>query len=200
MNIELAMLIGLAAGWLAAGLVADGLPGARTAGALRRRTGSLLALTLAGLLAMAAVGLAALISAGPTLADRLSLHLALPAVPAAVVAFSAVPRLRRLWLAAGAFRAAPDTPVPPALRAGAAHPMIGFPLQVAGLVTLPAMVTATGLVALTGPAMIGMVLTAAVFLAVTIGIRHALRHSRLAERAVLVRPPASPRTSGLLHV
>nr|MDT0662770.1 hypothetical protein [Micromonospora sp. DSM 115978] len=200
MNIELVLLITLAATWLTAGLVADGLPGIRTAGALRRRTGSLLVLTVGGLLAMASIGFAALVTAGPTLPDRISLHLSLPAVPALVVAVSAVPRLRRIWSAAGAFRAAPDTPVPPALRAGVAHPLIGFPLQVAGLVTLPATVTAAGLVPLTGPAMIGMVLTGAVFVAVTIGVRHALRHSRLTERAVLVRPPASPRPDGLLHV
>lgn len=200
MDFELALLIAVAAVWLAAGLVADGLPVVRTAGALRRRTGSLLALALGGLLAMAVVGMAALISAGPTMADRISLQLALPAVPAAVVAAAAVPRLRRIFAAAGAFRSAPDTPVSPALRAAAAHPMIGLPLQVAGLVTLPATVTATGLLPLTGPAMLGAVLTAALFVAATIGVRHALRHSRLAERAVTVRAPSSSRTSGLLHV
>jgi hypothetical protein len=120
-------------------------------------------------------------------------------VPALVVGVRTVGRLRRLWVGARAFATAPGTPVPPALRAGAAHPMIALPLQMAGLATLPAMVTASGLVPATDSGLAGLVLTAAGLTVVTVGIRHALRHSRLVERAVLVRSASSPAV-GSLHV
>ncbi|HEY0700157.1 MAG TPA: hypothetical protein VGD43_20420, partial [Micromonospora sp.] len=85
------------------------------------------------------------------------------------------------------FATAPGTPVPPALRAVAAHPMTALPPQVAGLLTLPAMVTATGLVPLAATGVTAFTLTAAVPVAVTIGLRHAVRHSRLAGSAVTLR-------------
>ena len=199
MDIDLAALLAITTLWLAAGIVADGLPRLRAARALRRRTGWLTGLTLAGLAALAVLGADALTSRDPVLADGTLAGLALPAVPATVVLLRTVRRLHRLWTGAGAFASAPDTPTPPALSAGAAHPMIALPVQLTGLAALPATVTATGLLPLTGPDLIGLVLTGAVFVVVTVGVRHALRHSRLVESAVTVRP-RSPRATGVLHV
>lgn len=214
MDINLAILLAVAAVWLAAGIVADGLPEMGTALALRRRTGVLIALAATGLAAMAGVALFALATTGAT-ADRVLGTLALPAIPAAVVAGATMRRLLRLRRGAGAFAAAPHTPAPPTLRAAAAHPMIGMPLQVAGLITLPATLTAAGLAELTGRAAIGLVLTGAALAVAAIGVRHALRHSRLTEPAVIgvwprrprdVTPAgpeanaASPHAIGVLHV
>jgi hypothetical protein len=198
-NLNLVSTLAIAAVWLIAGALADGLPRRSTAAALRRRTGVVLLLAAAGMAAMVWVAVGALLTAGPTDADQIALGLALPAVPALVVAVRTVGRLRRLWAGAGAFTTAPGTPVPPRLRAAAAHPMIALPPQVAGLATLPAMATASGLVPATDSGLAGLVLTAAGLTVVTVGIRHALRHSRLVERAALVRS-ASSRTVGSLHV
>jgi hypothetical protein len=199
MDMDLAIPLAVAGIWLAAGAIADGLPQLRTARALRRRAGWLLGLTLAGLAVMVALGLGALFSKAPTVADRAGVGLVLPAVPATVVAALTVRRLRRLWAGAGAFAAAPETPAPPALVAGGAHPMIALPVQVTGLASLPAAVTAAGLVPLTAPGTLGLALTAAGLAVVVIGVRHALRHSRLVESAVTLRP-ASARPAGVLHV
>lgn len=199
MNADVAILLAIAVVWLVAGLVAEGLPGLPAARPLRRRTGLLFALVVAGLTGLAGVLLTGLVEAEPTLADRTAVGLALPAVPAVVVAASTVRRVRRLRVRVGAFAAAPETPAPPTLRAAAAHPMIALPVQVTGLAMLPALVTATSLVPLTSPGMIGVVLTAAVLAVGTIGVRHALRHSRLVERAVTVRSRSS-RAARILHI
>ncbi|MBF9132143.1 hypothetical protein I0C86_24800 [Plantactinospora sp. S1510] len=196
---DLAILLAIAVVWLAAGVVAEGLPRLRSARPLRRRGGLLFVLVLSGLAGLAGVLLTGAVEAEPTLADQTAVGLALPAVPAVVVAVLTVRRLRELRVRAGAFAAAPETPAPPALRAAAAHPMIALPVQVTGLVMLPGLVTAAGLAPLTGPSMIGMVLTAAVLAIGTIGVRHALRHSRLVERAVTIRSRSS-RAAGILHV
>ncbi|MFC6019209.1 hypothetical protein ACFP2T_23740 [Plantactinospora solaniradicis] len=199
MFVDLAILLAIAVVWVAAGLVAEGLPRLRTARPLRRRSRLLFVLVVSGLAGLAGVLLTGAVEADPTLADRTAVGLALPAVPAVVVAALTVRRVRELWLRAGAFAAAPEAPAPPALRAAAAHPMIALPVQVTGLVMLPGLVTAAGLVPLTSPSMIGLVLTAAVLAIGTIGVRHALRHSRLVERAVTIRPRSS-RSAGILHV
>ncbi|WP_329105665.1 hypothetical protein OG792_33255 [Micromonospora sp. NBC_01699] len=203
MDIDLAVLIAVALVWLTAGIVADGLPQSDSPRALRRRTTWLLALTMTGLGAMAALGLAALVASGPTVADRAPLVLALSAVPAIAVAKLSVRRLRRLRAGAGAFAAAPDAPVPPVLRAGAAHPMVALPLQVAGLVMLPAVAAATSIVPLAAPALAGLALTVGLAAVSIIGVRHALRHSRLAEGSTAVRPAvpsSSARATRVLHV
>lgn len=199
----MAVLIAIAVVWLTAGIIADGLPRLDSPRALRRRTAWLLALSAIGLGAMATLGSGALIATGPTLANRAPLAVALPAATAMAVALLTVRRLRRLHAGAGAFAAAPDAPVPPALRAGAAHPMIALPLQTAGLVSLAALVAATDLIPLTGSAMTGSALTAGLATVSAIGVRHALRHSRLAEHSITVRPNAratSARASRVLHV
>lgn len=199
MDSDVTILLGIAAVWLAAGLLAEGLPGRHTVRALRRHTALLLVLTVAGLAGIGAVVLAGLVAPTPTLADRAAVGLALPAVPALLAAVVTVHRLRRLRAGTGAFAKAPGIPPSPAARAAAAHPMIALPVQTTGLATLPALVTAAGLAPLTGPGLLGVVLTAAVVAVGAIGVRLALRHDRLRERAVTLRP-GSPRASRILHV
>ncbi|MEV1289757.1 hypothetical protein [Micromonospora sp. NPDC049679] len=183
MDINLAILLAMAAVWLTAGVIAEGLPGIRSARALQRRLAIVLVLVVIGLAAMTGAGLVALVTATPG-PDQLVGALALPAVPASAVAFVTVRRLRRLRHGAAAFATAPHVPAPPTLRAGAAHPMVALPVQLTALGVLPAAVTAAGVLRLTGAAMIGPVLTAAAIGAAVIGVHHALRHSRLSERAV----------------
>ncbi|MEV1144693.1 hypothetical protein AB0I76_13530, partial [Micromonospora sp. NPDC049799] len=69
MESHLAVLLPLAAVWLTAGALADGLPRLDQARTLRRRTGQVLALTVAALGLTAAVGVAGLAGAGGTAAD-----------------------------------------------------------------------------------------------------------------------------------
>lgn len=175
------ILIGtLAAVWLAAGLLADGMPTAASALHLRRRAGLLSALVGAGVVVFAAVplvsGLVPGVSAAPTAA-------LLPAVPALFVLTATVRRLGWVRRGAGAFSTAPRTPVPPALRAAAAHPLLAAPLQVTGLAALTGLPIAAGLVALPGgqaTTTAGVAAIAIVLAVAVIGIRAALRHSRLA--------------------
>ncbi|MEV4491136.1 hypothetical protein AB0K04_13575 [Micromonospora coxensis] len=204
MESELAALVPIAALWLAAGIVADGLPRLDRARALRRRTGWLLALTLTGLGLTAAVLAAGLTSAGGTPVDRAAAGLTLAAAPALVVAACTVRRTRRLRAGARTFTTAPGTPAPHGLRAAAAHPLIGLPVQVAALATLPPVLAATGLDLAAGA---GPAVTVGGLVVIAIGVRHALRHSRLAERAlpppVTRAVPASAVSAGAagpLHV
>ncbi|MGN9811956.1 hypothetical protein ACTMSW_21680 [Micromonospora sp. BQ11] len=199
MESHLAVLLPLAAVWLTAGALADGLPRLDRARTLRRRTGQVLALTGAALGLTVVVGVAGLSSDGGTVVDRAAAGLTLAVVPAGAVAICAVRRMRRLWAGAGAFATAPDTPAPHGLRAAAAHPLIGLPVQVTGLATLPAVVVAAMPELMTRTGASGPAITVGVLGVAAIGVRHALRHSRLAEQAM--PEPASPRTAARpLHV
>ncbi|MFG2056407.1 hypothetical protein ACGFI9_20525 [Micromonospora sp. NPDC048930] len=196
MDGHLIVLLPVAAVWAAAGIVADGLPRLDRARALRRRTGWLSGLTLTGLVLTAAVLFVGLQSAGTTPIDRAASGLLLAAGPALVVAVCSVRRIRRLWAGAGAFAAAPDTPAPHGLRAAAAHPLVGLPLQLTALAVLPSLVSAAGVDLFAGPAVTGPAITVGALGAMVIGVRHALRHNRLAERAMppaFVRSGAPPR-------
>lgn len=189
-DIDLALTIPMAGAWLAAAVLADGLPVRPTARALRRRATALVFVLGAAVTALVAVAV-----------HEQTVRAVAPVAAASVVVLAfAVPRLNRVRRGAGAFVAAPHVPLPPALRAAAAHPMIGFPVQVTALVSLPAAAVATGLLPATGPTVMGIALTAAVLVAATIGVRLALRHSRLRERAVWVRPQRSPRSVGVVEV
>ncbi|MBQ1074151.1 hypothetical protein KBX06_13415 [Micromonospora sp. C31] len=199
MEIHLTVLLPLTAVWLVAGWLADGLPRLDHARALRRRTGWVLALTSTGLGLTAAVLVAGLSSAGAAPADRAAAGLTLAAVPALVVAACTVRRVRRLRAGAVALSSAPDTPSPHGLRASAAHPLIGLPVQVTGLAILPAVVTASAPGLLFGPGVTGPAITVGVLGVAAIGVRHALRHNRFVERAAPARP-ASARAAGPLHV
>lgn len=203
MAIDLAVLAGPAGLWLAAGLLADGFSAAPTTRRLRRRAGSLLILVWGALVGTGAVIGTALLDGGPDPVDGAGPILLLPALAAMVVATRTVRRLHRLRVGAAAFSTAPDSPVPPALRAAAAHPLVVLPVQLCSLLALPAVGTAVGTAIGTdppaGPGTTGLVLTAVALVALTIGVRHALRHSRLVERAVTLRT-AAPRAGGLLQV
>ncbi|WP_238455053.1 hypothetical protein [Micromonospora sp. ATA51] len=98
---QLAVLLPVAAVWVAAAVVADGLPRLDRARALRRRTGWVSALVLTGLALTAAVLFTGLQNAGGTAVDRAAGRLALAAVPALLVAVCTVRRVRRLRAGAG---------------------------------------------------------------------------------------------------
>lgn len=175
------ILIGaLAAVWLAAGLLVDGLPTAGTARALRRRAVLLTALVAAGSVVFVAVpvvtGLVPGISSAPAAA-------LLPAVPALIVLSATLRRLAWVRRGAGAFATAPLAPVPPALRAAAAHPLVAAPLQVTGLAALIGIPVAARLVEVPAggtSAIAGVSITVVAVAVVAIGIRAGLRHSRFA--------------------
>ncbi|SIN28189.1 hypothetical protein [Micromonospora cremea] len=199
MESPLAALLPITVLWLAAGVVADGLPRLDRARALRRRAGHLLVLTLVGLTLTGTVLATGLFSAGNSPADQAATALNLAGLPTLMVAVCTVRRVRRLWAGAGAFAAAPETPAPHGLRAAAAHPLIGLPLQVTAVLTVPAVAAAGGTDLLAAPGVTGPAITVGALGILAIGVRHALRHSRLAERA---RPDAqrSARAPGPLHV
>ncbi|MET8256127.1 hypothetical protein ACFYPG_11155 [Micromonospora sp. NPDC005553] len=199
MESQLSILLPVATVWLAAGVVADGLPRLRNTRMLRRRTGWLLVLALTGLALTAAVLGGGLFSAGTAPIDRAAAGLTLAAGPALVATVCSVRRIRRLWAGAGAFASAPATPAPHGLRAAAAHPLVGLPLQVTALATVPALIAAAGADLGADPGVTGPAITVGALAVIAIGVRHALRHNRLAERA----QPAvagSTRAAGALHV
>ena len=73
--------------------------------------------------------------------------------------------------------------MPPGLRAAAAHPLVAAPLQVTGLAALVGLPIAAGVVELPGgeaTATAGITVIAIVLAVALIGIRAAVRHSRLA--------------------
>ncbi|MCM0678049.1 hypothetical protein NCC78_25720, partial [Micromonospora phytophila] len=78
-------------------------------------------------------------------------------------------------------------------------PLVGLPVQVTGLATLQAVAAASAGDLLVGAAVTGPAITLGALGVAAIGVRHALRHSRLVERAMPARP-ASPRAAGPLHV
>ncbi|MGC4745004.1 hypothetical protein ACLQ28_04990 [Micromonospora sp. DT201] len=199
MESHLTILIPIAAVWLAAGVVADGLPRLHNTRMLRRRTGWLLVLTLTGMALTAAVLGGGLLSAGTAPVDRAAAGLTLAAGPALVTTVCSLRRIRRLWAGAGAFASAPTTPAPHGLRAAAAHPLIGLPLQVTALATVPALIAAVGTDLGAEPAVTGPAITVGALTVLAIGVRHALRHNRFAERAQ-PEAPRSARTASPLHV
>ena len=171
----------LVAVWLTAGLVADTLPAARSARELRRRAGQLSLLVAAGAAVFVAVPLVTAVLPGDSAAPAAALA---PAVPALVVLTASLRRLTQVRRGAGAFAAAPMTPVPPALRAAAAHPLVLVPLQVTGLVTLIGLPIAGGLVTVPGADLAGIAITVVGVAVLAIGVRAAMRHSRLSGLAL----------------
>jgi hypothetical protein len=173
---DLVVVGSLAAIWLAAGLLADGLPTARTAHELHRRAGLLSMLVAAGATVFVAVPVVTALVPGASAAPAAAL---LPAVPALIVLTAGLHRLTVLRRGAGAFATAPLAPLPPALRASAAHPLIAAPLQVTGLAALVGLPVAGRLVTVPGADVAGIAITVVGVAVVSIGVRHALRHSRL---------------------
>ena len=103
----------------------------------------------------------------------------LPAVPALVVLLATARRLTQVRRGASAFATAPLTPAPPALRAAAAHPLVATPLQVTGLAALAGVPIAAGVIDVPGSQAAGIVLSVVGAAVLALGIRHAIRHSRL---------------------
>ncbi|MDR7280097.1 hypothetical protein [Catenuloplanes atrovinosus] len=178
--IPLGATIALAAVWLAVGVVADGLPDASSARALRQRAGAVIALTAGGLAGL--VALLLIPAATPGMIDP-RLAVLVPAVVAGVT----LRRVVRIRAAAGAFTSAPGVPLPPALRAGAAHPMIAVPSQVTGLATVVAVVLMAGWPLVGDTATVGVIVAGLALAVPVLAVRHALRYSRLSERAITVR-------------
>jgi hypothetical protein len=171
------ILIGaLAAVWLTAGLLADALPVSRTARELRRRARALSMLVGGGAAVFIAVPMVSGALPGTSAAPAAAL---LPAVPALVVLTVTSRRLTQVRRGAGAFATAPLTPAPPALRAAAAHPLLATPLQVTGLAALAGVPIAAGVLELPGADVAGIAITAIGLVVGALGIRNALRHSRL---------------------
>jgi hypothetical protein len=192
---DLILVGALAAIWLTAGLLADGLPVARSAAELRRRAGLLSYLVGAGAAVFVAVPVVTGVLPGTSAAPTAAL---LAAVPAIVVLAATRRRLAQVRLGAGAFATAPHAPVPPGLRAAAAHPLIGAPLQVTGLAALVGLPIAAGVVTVPGADLAGIGITLVGVGVLAIAIRHALRHSRLSLRVVapLKRAPRSLTRAG----
>ncbi|MEV4348126.1 hypothetical protein AB0J83_27035 [Actinoplanes sp. NPDC049596] len=173
----------LVAVWLTAGLLADRLPAARSARELRRRAGVLTALVGAGASVFVAVPVVTGLLPGDSAAPSAALA---SAVPALIVLTASLHRLGRVRRGAGAFVSAPHTPVPPGLRAAAAHPLILVPLQVTALATLLGLPIAARVVEVPGADLAGIAITVVGVAVLAIGVRAALRHSRL---SVLVLAP-----------
>jgi hypothetical protein len=173
---DLTLIGALAAIWLAAGLLADTLPTARTALELRRRVVLLSTVIALGAAVFVAVPLVADLLPGESAAPAAAL---LPAIPGLFVLFVTLRRLTRVRQGAGAFAAAPQTPTPPALRAAAAHPLITTPVQVTGLAALAGLPIAAGLIEVPGASVAAIPLTVVGAAVVVVGIRAAVRHSRL---------------------
>ncbi len=178
---DLVLAGALVAVWLTAGLLADALPSARSALDLRRRAGFLTLLVAAGAAVFVAVPLVTALLPGESAAPAAAL---VPAVPGLVVLTASLRRLTQVRRGAGAFALAPQTPVPPALRAAAAHPLILVPLQVTGLASLLGLPIAGGLVEVPGADLAGIAITVMGVVVLAIGVRAGLRHSRLSVLAL----------------
>ena len=173
---DIILISALAGVWLAAGLLADTLPAVRTALELRRRTVLLSTLIAVGAGVFVAVPIVARLVPGQSAAPAAAL---LPAIPGLFVLVVTVRRLTRVRQGAGAFAAAPQTPAPPALRAAAAHPLITTPLQVTGLAALVGLPIAAGVIRVPGASVAGIAISAVGAAVIVIGVRAAVRHSRL---------------------
>ncbi|MBB4696046.1 hypothetical protein [Paractinoplanes abujensis] len=183
MNIvaDLILAGALVAVWLTAGLLADSLPSARSAPALRRRAGLITMLIAAGATVFVAIGIVTALLPGQSAAPAAAL---VPAVPALIVLTAGLRRMAQVRRGAGAFATAPQTPVPPALRAAAAHPLILVPLQVTGLAALLSLPIAGGVVKVPGADLAGIGITVVGVAVLAIGVRAGLRHSKLSVQAL----------------
>ncbi|MBM0278936.1 hypothetical protein JM949_28470, partial [Micromonospora sp. STR1s_6] len=111
MESQLTILLPIAAVWLAAGVVADGLPRLRNARLLRRRTGWLLVLALTGVALTAAVLGGGLFSAGTAPVDQAAAGLTVAAGPA--LCRDDLPRVRRIRRLSGPGAGAGSVSRPP---------------------------------------------------------------------------------------
>ncbi|MEU4245119.1 hypothetical protein [Actinoplanes sp. NPDC026619] len=187
---DLVLVGALAVAWTAAGLVADGLPNSRTAAELRRRAGWLSALVIGGAAVFVAVPTVSWIRPGEQTAPTAAL---LAAIPGLVVLTVGVRRLGQVRRGAGAFATAPHTPLPPGLRAAAAHPLILVPMQVTGLAAMIGVPIAARLVEVPTSNVAGLATTIVGIAVLVIGVRAAVRHSRLSLLALAPIDRGRPR-------
>jgi hypothetical protein len=187
---DLSLIGALALAWLAAGLIADALPAARTARELRRRAGILAVVIGVGAAVFVAIPLVSWLVPGRSSAPAAAL---LAAVPAFVVLTTGARRLGRISRGARVFASAPQIPVPPALRAAAAHPLVLVPIQVTGLAALIGLPIAGGLVQVPGADVAGIAITVVGVAVIAIGVRAAVRHSRLSLLALAPIGRSRPR-------
>jgi hypothetical protein len=187
---DLSLIGALALAWLAAGLIADALPAARTARELRRRAGILAVVIGAGAAVFVAIPLVSWLVPGRSSAPAAAL---LAAVPAFVVLTAGARRLGQVSRGARVFASAPQIPVPPALRAAAAHPLVLVPIQVTGLASLIGLPIAGGLVRVPGTDVAGIAITVVGVAVIAIGVRAAVRHSRLSLLALAPIGRSRPR-------
>ncbi len=173
---DVTLVAALAGVWLAAGLLAETLPAARTALELRRRATLLSTVILVGVAVFVAVPLVAWVLPGDSTAPAAAL---LPAVPALFALTVTRRRLTRVRQGSAVFVAAPQTPVPPGLRAAAAHPLLTTPLQVTGLAALAGLPVAAGVITVPGAEVAAIAITVVGVAGLVIGGRAAIRHSRL---------------------
>ena len=177
----------LATVWLTAGLLVETLPTARTARELRRRAGMLCLLVGAGAAVFVAVPVVTGLVPGASSAPAAAL---LPAVPATIVLTVTRRRLNQIRRGAGAFVTAPLAPLPPGLRAAAAHPLVTVPLQVTGLMTLVGLPVAAGAAVVPDSALAGAAITVLGIAVIVSAVRASVRHSRLSVPAVVPRARA----------
>jgi hypothetical protein len=179
--VDIALIGSLAVLWLAAGLIADGLPASATAAALHRRVVLLTGVVAAATAMVVAVPLVNLGRPGPEPAGT---AIVLVCVPVAVVLTISVRRLAQVRRGAAALATAPLAPLPPGLTAGAAHPLVVVPMQVAGLAAVAGLPIAAGVIDVPTAPLVAIVCGVAGLVAVAIAIRHGLRHSRLSVGAI----------------
>ena len=187
---DLSLIGALAVAWLTAGLLADALPAARTVRQLRRRAGLLTAVIAGGAAVFVAVPLVSWLVPGRSTAPAAAL---LAAVPALVVLTAGLRGLAQVRRGAAAFATAPQTPMPPALRAAAAHPLLLVPIQVTGLAAVIGLPIAGGLVRVPGSDVAGIAITVVGVAVLAIGVRAAIRHSRLSLLALAPIGRSRPR-------
>jgi hypothetical protein len=173
---DIALIGALAVVWFAAGLIADGLPGSATAAAMHRRSALLSGVVGLGTAMLVAVPIINLSRPGPESAGTAAV---LICVPVAVVLLISVRRLAQVRRGAAALTTAPHAPVPPGLIAGAAHPLVVVPMQLAGLAAVAGLPIAAGVIDVPTATLVGIVCGVAGLVGIAIATRHGLRHSRL---------------------
>ena len=178
---DIALIGSLAVVWFAAGLIADGLPRSATAALLHRRAMLLSAVLGVGTAMLVAVPIVNLTRPGPESAGTAAV---LVCVPVAVVLSISVRRLAQVRRGAAALTTAPHAPVPPGLIAGAAHPLVVVPMQVAGLAAVAGLPIAAGVIDVPTATLVAIVCGVAGVVAIAIATRHGLRHSRLSVGAI----------------
>ena len=107
-------------------------------------------------------------------------------------------RLSQVRRGAGAFATAPLAPVPPGLRAAAAHPLVAVPLQITGLATLVGLPVAAGTAVVPDSALGGLAITVVGIAVFGSAVRASVRHSRLSIPVVVprARAPREPTRVG----